>query len=628
MNIQGPWFKDDQGRTLLLRGVNLGGSSKIPVVPDGATYQSAGFFNHRQVSFVGRPFPLAEADEHFRRLKSWGMTFLRFLVTWEAIEHAGPGQYDMEYLDYVHAILRKANDYGIQVFIDPHQDVWSRFSGGDGAPGWTLEAAGFDLQRLSETGAAIVHQVHGDPFPRMIWPSNSAKLASSTMFTLFFAGNDFAPGRTPIGVPGESIQDYLQRHYVRAIQVLAERLSDLPNVIGYDTLNEPLPGYIGWKDAARRDGVLQTGPSPTPYQSMLLGSGYPQVVDVMERQVFGIRRVGRKLLNPGGLSAWQAGSACPWREQGIWEVDSSGKPYLIKPEYFRRIAGHEVNFENDYLRPFTTKVAEAVHAIRPEALIFLEGEAFHEPPCWDREQRAQVVFTPHWYDAYVLFFKAFSPWLGVDVRGGGKLVAGEQAIRRSFASQIGTFKEMSRKCLGNAPVFLGEFGTPFDLDHKHAYHNGDFSRQAQALNRTFRALEDNLVSYTIWNYNPDNNNRRGDLWNDEDLSIFSRDQQHDQGNINSGGRALQSILRPFPRSTAGEPLFLEFDYRTGRMEYRFRHAPAIDAPTEFYLPALQYPRGCRVTVSDGDYRLDLANQTMTYRHTDRLAEHKIVLQRI
>ena len=145
MKPDGIWLKDDQGRTLLLRGANLSGSTKVPVTPDGATYRQDGFFNGRDVSFVGRPFPLAEADEHFTRLRAWGMTFLRFLITWEAIEHDGPGQYDEAYLDYVRAIIEKAGEYGINVFIDPHQDVWSRMSGGDGAPGWTFEAAGLDF---------------------------------------------------------------------------------------------------------------------------------------------------------------------------------------------------------------------------------------------------------------------------------------------------------------------------------------------------------------------------------------------------------------------------------------------------------------------------------------------------
>ena len=88
MHIEGPWFQDEHGRTLILRGVNLGGSSKVPYKPNGATHIREGFYDHRNVSFVGRPFPLAEADEHFARLRAWGFTFLRFLVTWEAVEHA------------------------------------------------------------------------------------------------------------------------------------------------------------------------------------------------------------------------------------------------------------------------------------------------------------------------------------------------------------------------------------------------------------------------------------------------------------------------------------------------------------------------------------------------------------
>lgn len=624
VRVEGPFFKDEYGRTLILRGVNLAGSSKVPFSPDGATYRSEQFFDHRHVSFVGRPFPLEEADEHFRRLRAWGLTFLRFLVTWEAIEHAGPGQYDEAYLDYIRAVLQKAASYDIQVFIDPHQDVWSRFSGGDGAPGWTLEAVGFDLRHLHETGAAIVHSQHGDPFPQMVWPSNSSKLASATMFTLFFGGSHFAPLTK---IEGEPVQEYLQRHYIQAVSRLAERLRDLPNVVGYDIFNEPLHGYIGWKRLDRREGVLQTGETPTPFQSMLLGAGYPQWVDVMDRRVFGIHRVGRRLVNPRGLSAWREGYTCIWRQHGIWDTDRRGKPVLLQPEYFTQYQGKPVDFANDYLKPFINRYAKAIRRVHPNALIFIEGEAFNSVPCWGAEDAKDIVYAPHWYDAFVLFFKSFVPWLGVDVRHGGRLVFGRNAIRKSFAAQIAHFREQSRRCLGNAPTLIGEFGIAFDLNRKQAYRSGDYSQQIEALDRSLRAMDDNCMSFTIWNYTPDNTNTRGDLWNDEDLSIFSRDQQTNPSDIHSGGRALPALLRPYPLSTAGQPLSLEFDYRTGLFRYRFRHDPAVTAPTELYVPEFQYPQGCWVEVTDGEFELDLTAQRLIYRHTQQQAEHEIIVRR-
>jgi hypothetical protein len=353
IHIEGPHFRDEHGRTLMLRGVNLGGSSKVPRRPDGAMHRREGFFDHRDVSFVGRPFPLAEADEHFGRLAAWGLTTLRFLVTWEAVEHAGPGIYDEAYLDYVRAVARKAGEHGISLLIDPHQDVWSRFSGGDGAPGWTLEAVGFDLPRFAETGAAIVHATHGDPFPKMIWPTNGSKLAAATMFTLFFGGNDFAPQTK---VAGEPVQAFLQQHYIAAIQQVALRLKDLPNVIGYDTLNEPLAGYIGWHDLNAAGGTLLLGACPTPFQAMLLGAGIPQAVGVWALGPVSIRRAGTRLLNETGARAWREGCDCVWRQNGVWELDPAGRPRLLRSDHFWRVDGRPVDFGQDYYRPFANRV--------------------------------------------------------------------------------------------------------------------------------------------------------------------------------------------------------------------------------------------------------------------------------
>jgi len=181
IHIEGSHFKDEQGRTRILRGINLGGSSKVPLQPNDASHECDRFFEHRTVSFVARPFPLEEADEHFARLREWGLTCLRFLVTWEAIEHAGPGVYDQAYLDYVYTIIKKAHTYGMQVLIDPHQDVWSRFCGGDGAPGWTFEAVGMDITKFQEAGVALVHQPYGGALQHMSWPTNGGKLAAASI---------------------------------------------------------------------------------------------------------------------------------------------------------------------------------------------------------------------------------------------------------------------------------------------------------------------------------------------------------------------------------------------------------------------------------------------------------------
>ncbi len=622
LDTEGDRIIDRYGRTIILRGVNLSGSAKVPC----GTYQTGRSCDTDSLygaSFLGRPFPLEEADEHFRRLRRWGLTFLRFIVTWESIEHAGPGAYDFEYLSYLQAVIKKAGEHGLVVFIDPHQDVWSRWSGGDGAPAWTLEAIGFDLGKFEPTCAAVFTEPPPSRPPAMLWPVNVTKLAAATMFTLFFGGDDFAPSTK---IDGVGAQEFLQLHYIDAIKQVAVMVRDFDFVVGYGSMNEPLKGYIGWKDLSRPIINYDYGYTPSPFQSMLLGAGIPQKVEVWKRKIFSPRRTDRRIINREGLRVWREGYDCLWRVNGVWDFDEKMKPKILRPDHFTRVRGGNVDFSNHYLRPFIERFGREIRSVDPGALIFFEGEPFGDVPNLQDHEHQGWVFAPHWYDGLTLVLKKYFSFVGVDAER-RKLVFGKRRVRRSFKEQLSRYQKRAGAELGGVPVVIGEIGTSFDLDHGKSYRTGNFKKQIRAMDRSLRAAEESLLGYTIWNYTPDNTHLYGDGWNGEDLSIFSIDERTDPVDINSGGRALEAVIRPYPKATAGVPFELSFDYQTGRFKYTFRHIDSITEPTEIFVPEFQYPGGYSVKVSDGDYEIDSENQTLRYRHSKARWEHIIVITR-
>lgn len=604
LEIRNHLFIDEHSRTLMLRGVNLAGTSKLPssprVEPDDAR-----FYDHRDVSFVGRPFSLDDADEHLERLRAWGLTFLRFVVTWEAIAHSGPGEYDGEYLDYARAVIQKAGDYGFRVLIDPHQDVWSRFTGGDGAPGWTLEAAGFDLKNMTPTGAAMLHHTHPRRPPLLVWATNYARLAPATMFTLFYAGNDFAPATKIDGMPA---RDFFQSHYIAAFSKLAERLRDVDCVVGYDVMNEPSRGYIGWRNL-NSAAQYRYWITPGPAQAMFLGAGFPQ-------------RVWHKMINRERARAWLPGHECVWKQNGVWDTNARGEPRLLAPDHFSRVNGRDANFARDYFPAFAKRFAGAIQRIDPRALIFVQGEPGEAAPALHAGDIPNLVYAPHWYDGITLMVRRYWNHLGADMLK-RRLVLGADAIQRSFAAQLAVFRYDATNHMGGTPVLLGEFGIPFDLVKPAFLRRADEMMETRALDRSFRALESNLMSGAIWNYSPDNTFELGDSFNGEDMSIFTRSERANIHDIHSGGRALRTLIRPYPRATAGKPLRLRFDWHSRVFEYSFEQDDSVYAPTEIFVPTYQYPRGIRVELSDGSFEYDAPAQFLTYHHDSRASEHSL-----
>ncbi|KAG2505193.1 hypothetical protein JM18_009433 [Phytophthora kernoviae] len=553
------------------------------------------------VSFVGRPFPLEEADLHLSRLQRWGLTFLRFIVTWEAIEHAGPGQIDREYLAYIRAVVEKAAEYNMQVYVDPHQDVWSRWTGGDGAPMWTLECIGFEPRHFEQTKAALCLETCGLPasqFPKMIWPTNYGKLACATMFTLFWAGKKFAP---KCYVDGVQIQEYLQSHYLDALQ------------------------SIGFRN----------GYAPSPFSGMLLGEGIAQDVEVWGAGMIAMIR-GKPArvehVDPKGVRAWKQGSSCIWKDAGVWNFDAAGKPQLLKPDYFANI-----DFGTECFLPFAREFTKRIQSISPKAMIFTEmpptevGDLVF--PQIKSEDIPLAVNAMHWYDLATLFTTTWRSWLTFDFAT-GKTAFGNAALRALHQKQLAHVASFGREKMANAPTLIGETGIPYNLNSAQAYTTGDFSAQVEALDNTIYSLESQLLSFTLWNYTVDNSHKFGDLWNLEDLSISSPDSEALARRINGvrrrddSARGLRSFARPYARKIAGVPSKSLFDLSVA--EYVLEYASEkseTSGVTEIFVPYVHYPEGYRVTASDGHFTIEKHEgyDIVKHEHSSSTRKHRMVV---
>lgn len=151
------YLRDEQGRYVFFHGINLSCSTKAGPVAKNAQGQD---------TYVGRPFALEAAREHFSRLRSLGFDSTRLLVLWEAIEPRARGEYDEEYLASLRQLVILAREYGLYVLIDFHQDMFSRhlFVKFNSRP--TSGAPGSPENSLLSLVQPFDQRVQGDGAPR------------------------------------------------------------------------------------------------------------------------------------------------------------------------------------------------------------------------------------------------------------------------------------------------------------------------------------------------------------------------------------------------------------------------------------------------------------------------------
>ncbi|PHH59366.1 hypothetical protein CDD81_3347 [Ophiocordyceps australis] len=562
LTIQDGQFRDSQGRQVVLRGINIAGDSKLPSEPYQPSHEAQGFFDGNDVSFHQRPFSKQDAPEHFARIRRYGFNTIRYVFTWEAIEAAGPGIYDEAFIQHTIEILRIAKGFGFYVFMDPHQDVWSRFTGGSGAPLWTIYACGLDPRCFAATEAAIVHNTYPDPdnFPKMIWSTNYFRLAAGTIFTFFFAGNDFAPRCI---IDGVNIQDYLQGHFIRACAHLAMRLGEAGDildqvVVGWESMNEPNRGMTGYVDLSviPKEHPLKKGTCPTMWQTFLTGMGRACEIDTWDMGNLGPYKTGTRLVDPRGEIAWLSDDwhdskygwrrdpgwklgECIWAQHGVWDPLTDT---LLRRDYFERnpTTGKAIDypeFTNTYFMDFWRKYSKACRAQHKDCIMLMQYPTLEMPPQIKdtADDDGLMAFTPHFYDGITLMTKHWNSTWNVDVVGvlRGKYLhpvfairLGETAIRNCLRDQLAYLRQEGLDRTGRHPCILTEFGIPYDMDNKKAYKTGDYTSQSAALDANYFGVEgSHIEGHCLWVYTTNNDHERGDQWNGEDLSIMSLDDK-------------------------------------------------------------------------------------------------------
>jgi len=319
ITVEGSRFVDAQGRHVILHGVSM-------VCKD----KSKGYIEDWN-------------ERDFEKLRQWGFNVIRLGVIWDGVEPL-PGEYDEEYVEKIRNWVRLAYRFGLYVFLDMHQDLYSAaFS--DGAPEWATLTDGHAYA------------------PTALW--SDAYLFDRAVQTAFdhFWRNSPAPD-------GVGLQD----HYAKAWRFLASRLCSEPNLIGYDLMNEP---FIGSEVAQMVDGMF---------------SAYGRLVS--DRN--------------GGTAPDEAEILEIWSDpdkklQALSLLDSPEAYSKI----MEATAPAQDAFEREVLTPFFRKVGLAIREADPDGILFLEtnyfsnlGVASSIAPLTDQDGRRdpQQAFAPHGYD--------------------------------------------------------------------------------------------------------------------------------------------------------------------------------------------------------------------------------------
>jgi len=466
------------------------------------------------------------------------------------------------------------------------------------------------------------------------------------MFTLFFAGEVFAPKALYSGPNaefyGKNIGLVLRTSYIRAYARLMVELKHLPNVLGVDPMNEPHPGYIGLPSLLcfNETTDLHLGYMPNALGSMALAAGVPTSVPYFSRSWPHPSKITRTdVLNEDHVTAWLPGAPDIWQDERVFAISPSGTAELGPKgvSYFLNhpITGARVDFEADFYVPFVRSFHHAVVGAaaggKAGTWLFVEPVPNLGPPAWTssrspagRGEDDFICYSPHWYDIRALYEKRLSYTVSFDVlslaSGSRNLLAhsyfGRPGLTKNYADNFRRFWNHLKTFRGGAatptPILIGETGVPWDMNLQSAYSTGDIHYQLTMTDAILRAMEQaGALNWTFWNLTLSHSTQgtpqsvhndtaspfqSGDAWNSEDFSIVSSDPATTELPLRN---YTDAGIRPHDR---GAPL--ERAQHFGDLYRGLRCAPAFLRP---------YPFATAGELLKSEFSLDICRFELEYR---------------
>lgn len=274
---------------------------------------------------------------------------------------------------------------------------------------------------------------------------------------------------------------------------------------------------------------------------------------------------GRRGLLEGWVAAWRV-AARQWRNQPYsMGYDLLNEPWVGTEGLTCLVDGCRASYAAE-LQPAFEKALAAIREADPHSLVWFEPQQFAGGQPLDTyfeavEGERNLGFSWHSYCPQVFFESQGLP--GADTSQCRDFAAGRNAHALDQGRRM------------RAATLMTEFGATDNVD---------------AVRIDADAADDHLMGWTYWAYK---------WWRDPTTADGDQGLFRDDTDLASAKQEkLRALVRTYPQATAGTPLTLSFDSRTGLFRYTYRPR-ALRAPTVIFVSPLHYPGTPRVQVQGG-----------------------------